>query len=99
MSETPGVTSKPSVRELPPAGAAAEPVAVIDIGASAVRLVVAQVESDHRPVVLEEASRGLLLGKDTFASGKIGSQTTEAAVRALDGFRRIMEGYGVRRVR
>ena len=99
MSETPGLTSKPNVRELPPAGAAAEPVAVIDIGASAVRLVVAQIEPDHRPVVLEEASRGLLLGKDTFANGKIGSATTEAACRALDGFRRIMEGYAVRRVR
>jgi exopolyphosphatase/guanosine-5'-triphosphate,3'-diphosphate pyrophosphatase len=60
---------------------------------------VAQIEPEHRAVVLEEASRGLLLGKDTFASGKIGSATTDAVIRALEGFRRIMEGYGVQRVR
>jgi len=95
MSETRSVPQR-ALREIPPT---AEPVAVIDLGASAVRLVVAQVESDHRAIVLEEASRGLLLGKDTFASGKIGSATTEAVIRALEGFRRIMDGYGVQRVR
>ncbi len=85
-----------SARATPPP---AEPVAVIDIGASAVRLVVAQIDPDGRALVLEEASRGLLLGKDTFSSGKIGSATTEAVIRALEGFRRIMDGYGVKRVR
>src|SRR5262249_1641498 len=73
--------------------------AVIDIGASAVRLVVAQLTHDKRPVVLEEASRGVLLGQDTFSSGRIGAVTIDAAVRALDGFRHIMDGYEVSHIR
>lgn len=73
--------------------------AVIDIGASAVRLVVAQLARGERPVVLEEASRGVLLGQDTFSIGRIGASTIDAAVRALGGFRHIMDGYQVSHVR
>jgi exopolyphosphatase / guanosine-5'-triphosphate,3'-diphosphate pyrophosphatase len=77
----------------------AHTAAVIDIGASAVRLVVAQLARGERPLVLEEASRGVLLGQDTFSIGRIGAATIDAAVRALDGFRHIMDGYQVSYVR
>src|SRR4029453_11686471 len=43
--------------------------------------------------------RSVLLGRDTFAVGRIGAATTDAAVRALSGFRRMMDDYGVTRVR
>ena len=49
--------------------------------------------------MLEEASRSVLLGRDTFAVGRIGATTTDAAVRALSGFRRMMDDYGVTRTR
>jgi exopolyphosphatase / guanosine-5'-triphosphate,3'-diphosphate pyrophosphatase len=81
----------------PPATRAS--VAVIDVGASAIRLVIAQHAPGERPQVLEEASRSVLLGRDTFAVGRIGATTTDAAVRALSGFRRMMDDYGVTRVR
>ncbi len=74
-------------------------MAVIDVGASAIRLVIAQHAPGERPQVLEEASRSVLLGRDTFAVGRIGAATTDAAVRALCGFRRMMDDYGVVRVR
>ena len=74
-------------------------MAVIDIGASAVRLVVAQITPGGRPVILEEASRGVLLGQDVFSTGRIGAVTIDAAVRALIGFRRIMDGYLVGQIR
>jgi exopolyphosphatase/guanosine-5'-triphosphate,3'-diphosphate pyrophosphatase len=74
-------------------------VAVIDIGASAVRLVVAQLAPGRAPVILEEASRGVLLGQDTFSSGRIGAATIDAAIRALSGFLRIMDGYQVGEIR
>lgn len=81
-------------------GSRSEPVAVIDIGASAVRLVIAEIRPGVGPVVIEEASRAVLLGKDTFSSGgKIGPQTLEATLRALQGFRRLMDDHGVRRYR
>jgi exopolyphosphatase/guanosine-5'-triphosphate,3'-diphosphate pyrophosphatase len=74
-------------------------VAVIDIGASAIRLVVAQPARGRGFQVLEEASRGVLLGRDVFAGGRVGATTMDAAIRALAGFRKIMDDYGVSRVR
>src|SRR5262245_63039302 len=75
------------------------PVAVLDLGASAIRVVVAEYAGGPAPRVLEEASRGVLLGKDTFTNGRLGAATIEATLKALEGFRRIMDGYGVVRYR
>jgi exopolyphosphatase/guanosine-5'-triphosphate,3'-diphosphate pyrophosphatase len=69
-------------------------VAVLDMGASAVRLVVAEILSDGSTRVIEEASRGILLGRDTFSAGLIRSRTIDAVIAALDSFRHIMDGYG-----
>ena len=41
----------------------------------------------------------MLLGKDAFTSGRLGAATIEATLRALEGFRRIMDAYGVVRYR
>jgi len=65
------------------------------MGASALRLVVAEMSPEGPPRVLEEASRAVALGKDAFTSGRLGAPTIEAALRALEGFRRIMDSYGV----
>jgi exopolyphosphatase/guanosine-5'-triphosphate,3'-diphosphate pyrophosphatase len=75
------------------------PMAVLDMGASALRLVVAEAPRGEPPRVLEEASRAVALGKDAFTSGRLGAPTIEAALRALEGFRRIMDSYGVARYR
>jgi exopolyphosphatase/guanosine-5'-triphosphate,3'-diphosphate pyrophosphatase len=86
--------SAPTHRE-----AALRPVAVLDLGASAVRLLVAELAPDGAPRVLEEASRAVLLGRDAFTGGRLGSATIEATLRALEGFRQIMDTYGVVRYR
>src|SRR3954447_16433655 len=72
---------------------------VVDIGASAIRLVVGQDVPGSHPDVLEEASRAVLLGRDTFSTGRISAATMDAAIRALTGFRALMNSYGVTRVR
>jgi exopolyphosphatase/guanosine-5'-triphosphate,3'-diphosphate pyrophosphatase len=77
----------------------AELIGVLDMGASAVRLVVAEIDAKRSVTVIEEASRGVLLGRDTFAGGAIRSPTVDAALDALEGFRRIMDGYGVINIR
>ena len=69
------------------------------MGASAVRLVVAEVGGGRPVRVVEEASRGVLLGRDTFSTGIIRSQTIDATSAALEGFRHLMDQYGVTRVR
>jgi exopolyphosphatase/guanosine-5'-triphosphate,3'-diphosphate pyrophosphatase len=83
----------------PPADGAPETVAAIDMGASAIRLVIAEARPGVPITVVEEASRGVLLGKDTFTSGKLGPATMEATLKAIEGFRRIMDTYGVVRYR
>ena len=71
------------------------PIAVIDIGASAIRLLLAEATEGGEVVVLEDLSRGVLLGKDTFTSGRLGAASIEATLKALEGFRRVIDGYGV----
>jgi len=75
------------------------PVGVLDMGASAIRLVVADVTPGRPMQILEDASRGVLLGKDTFTHGRIGPATIESTLKALEGFRRILDTYGVVRYR
>lgn len=83
----------------PPPPRETRPMGVVDMGASAIRLVVAEGNPGEPVRILEEASRGVLLGKDTFTHGRIGAATIEATLKALEGFRRIMDDYGVVRYR
>lgn len=78
---------------------APRPLAVIDMGASSIRLLVAECPPGGNVRLLEEASRGVLLGREAFTHGRIGAATMEAALKALEGFRKIMDGYGVVRYR
>src|SRR5262245_2347146 len=73
-------------------------VAVLDMGASAIRLAIAELTPNARPRIIEEASRGVLLGRDTFSLGAIRSQTIDATITALAGFLQIMKEYGVDQV-
>ena len=70
-------------------------VAVLDMGASAIRLVVAEIAPNRSIRTMEEASRGVLLGRDTFSLGAIRSRTIDTAIAALDNFKHIINGYGV----
>jgi exopolyphosphatase/guanosine-5'-triphosphate,3'-diphosphate pyrophosphatase len=69
------------------------------MGASAIRLLVAEASPGQPVRILEEVSRGVLLGKDTFTHGRLGAATVEATLKALEGFRRVMDTYGVARYR
>jgi exopolyphosphatase / guanosine-5'-triphosphate,3'-diphosphate pyrophosphatase len=84
---------------VPPPAETPRPIAVVDMGASAIRLVVAEAPPNQPLRILEEVSRGVLLGKDTFTHGRLSSPTIEATLKALEGFRRLMDTYGVLRYR
>ena len=83
----------------PTTTAAPSLVAVLDMGASAIRLAVAELAGNGPPRIIEEASKGVRLGRDTFSFGAIRSQTIDAAIAALSGFARMMKEYGVDQVR
>jgi len=69
------------------------------MGATAIRLVVAEIGSERQVRIIEEASRGVLLGRDTFSAGTIRAQTADAALASLQGFRRLIDGYAVHQIR
>ena len=69
------------------------------MGASAIRLVVAEAKPGGGTRVLEELSRGVQLGRDAFSSGTIRSSTIEATLGALEGFAEVLRAYGVERIR
>jgi exopolyphosphatase/guanosine-5'-triphosphate,3'-diphosphate pyrophosphatase len=73
--------------------------AVLDMGATAIRLVVAEVQSKQPIRILEEATRGVHLGRDAFSGGAIRSETIDAAIKAVAGFRSVLDGYGVTQIR
>jgi exopolyphosphatase/guanosine-5'-triphosphate,3'-diphosphate pyrophosphatase len=81
----------------PPATPTLRPVAVIDIGASAIRLRIAEIGGDGQYRTLESLQHAVHLGKDTFTVGHIRPSTVEECVKYLKGFRRIMAEYGVTR--
>ncbi len=70
-------------------------VAVIDIGTSAIRMEIAEIDSAGHVHSLEALQHPVSLGKDTFASGKIESDTIEECVSILKGFRRVLRDYGL----
>ncbi|HSD27330.1 MAG TPA: hypothetical protein VLL75_08495, partial [Vicinamibacteria bacterium] len=90
---------KPAPDVPPPPPEPLRPLAVLDLGASAIRLTVAETPPGEPIRVVEEASRGVLLGKETFTHGRLGGATVEATLKVLEGFRRIMDTYGVVRYR
>jgi exopolyphosphatase/guanosine-5'-triphosphate,3'-diphosphate pyrophosphatase len=69
------------------------------MGATAIRLVVAEVQPRQPVRILEEATRGVHLGRDAFSGGAIGSETIDAALKAVEGFRKVLDGYGVSQIR
>ena len=71
-------------------------VAVIDIGATAIRMEVAELTPDGTVHSLDALNQAVHLGKDTFSTGRISQGTIEECVKILKGYRRVMEEYGVR---
>ena len=77
----------------------AKPVGVIDVGANALRMVIAEVFSDGRIEALEQLHRAVRLGQDTFRRGRLGGQSMRAAVAVLRDYRQLLDLYKAEQVR
>jgi exopolyphosphatase/guanosine-5'-triphosphate,3'-diphosphate pyrophosphatase len=74
-------------------------LAAIDIGASAIRMDIAEVRPDGTLHVLDSLKRGVQLGRDTFTEGHIAEESIRAACEALRHFKQVLDTYGVARYR
>lgn len=70
--------------------------AVVEIGSTGLRLLIAEIDSRGRPVILESASRPSSLGKDVFNSGTISRDSLQECVAILRSFAELMSAYGLK---
>lgn len=70
-------------------------VAVIDIGATAIRMAIAEIVEDGPVRTLENLSQAVGLGNDVFTRGSIDAATTEDCVRVLTSYRQKLTEYGI----
>lgn len=71
------------------------PLAVIELGTTSIRMVVAQVNASGEIALLDELQQAVSLGRDTLVSGGILPETTETCVSGLRSFRRVAAEYGI----
>src|SRR5580693_7242569 len=95
MTDPKDKTTEP--RTTPHTTPGARPVAVIDIGASAIRMRIAEIGPNGEVRNLDSLQQPLRLGKDTFSTGRIQDFTIEDCIKVLLGFRQVMAEYGVTR--
>ncbi len=69
--------------------------AVIDIGATAIRMDIAEIEKGGVVRRLESLRKSVRLGKDTFAKGRISEDTIGQSIVVLKGFQSVMSEYGI----
>lgn len=81
-----------------PAPVAAPPLAVIDIGSSAIRMALAE-PGPHGMRFLEQLQRAVPLGRDAFTRGRLETPTINHAIEVLRGYQEILQTYQVHAVR
>ena len=70
-------------------------VAVLEIGSTGIRLLVAQVESGGRWTVLDRAERPVSLGRDVFDSGELSRESLLECLSVLKSIRELLAGWGI----
>lgn len=69
--------------------------AVIEIGATGIRLLVAEISSDSKWKVVDRAERSLALGRDVFTVGKITRESLFQCLAILLMYREALEGWSI----
>jgi exopolyphosphatase / guanosine-5'-triphosphate,3'-diphosphate pyrophosphatase len=74
-----------------------EPIAVIEVGSSAIRMVIAEVGPKLALRLLENMQKPVVFGKDVFTTGRMSAAAIREGIEILDNFKSVLESYGVRR--
>ncbi len=70
---------------------------VIDIGSSAIRMVVMQIEKNGEFRKVDRASKPIQFGRDVFIKKVIGRESINQAIRILNGFSELFAAWGIAR--
>ncbi len=74
-------------------------LAAIDIGASAIRMDIAELADEGRLKLLDSLKKGVQLGRDAFTEGVLSEESIRAACGVLQDYKRVMDSFGVLRYR
>lgn len=74
-------------------------LAVIDIGSSALRLVIAETGAKGEIKYLENLQKPVSLGKDVFVNGRISRTVMRDSITILKNFKSVLDTYGVQNIR
>jgi len=72
-------------------------VAVVDIGATSIRMAIANIHDSGKIEIKESLIQAVALGKDTFTKGSINPSTTEECVRVLKTYREKLKELDITR--
>ena len=73
----------------------ANPEAVIEIGSTGVRLLVAEVTPDRKQNIVDRSEKPLPLGKDVFTKGVVSQETQDQLIQILKRYREQLAGWGI----
>jgi exopolyphosphatase/guanosine-5'-triphosphate,3'-diphosphate pyrophosphatase len=71
-------------------------IAVIDIGATSIRMAIAQLSPQGDAHLIEQLTQAVSLGEDTFSTGIIRRETIEDCVHVLETYRHKLNEYQIR---
>ncbi len=90
MSDT---AAKPRAPAAP--GAPERAMAVIEIGSTGIRIVIAELDGKGGFKALDRAGKPSRLGRDVFTSGLVSREALRECIAVLSGFRELMRGFGL----
>ena len=73
-------------------------IAAIDLGSNSIRLTIFETTKNDQLTILDSLTQPLRLGKDTFVLSAIRKEHFHEAVEILNGFKRVMDEYEVKKV-
>ncbi|MDR3343172.1 MAG: HD domain-containing protein [Treponema sp.] len=70
-------------------------VAVVEIGSTGIRLLVAEISEDGRWKEMDSAGKPVALGRDVFTSGQVSRESFLQCLAVLQNFRELLRGWGI----
>jgi exopolyphosphatase/guanosine-5'-triphosphate,3'-diphosphate pyrophosphatase len=70
-------------------------VAVLEIGSTGIRLLVAEISENGRWKVMDRAGKPVALGRDVFTSGQVSRESFMECLPVLRNFREFLAGWGI----
>ncbi len=80
----------------PESASSREPMAVIDIGSTGIRMSVAEARPGGSVHNIDFLHQSISLGKDTFSTGVLSRDSIRQSIATLKSFRRVCADYGIR---